>query len=389
MKRLIALLLACVIVFTGCSANTASQKSLTEEIDINNSNSAKVTAELQDLIYTSLIDKLNNKDFYVENIKATYISKEYIEEMEYNSKSNIYFGYTLAELDECFNGKRYVFTLDDNGKTIVQEFEKYEDSFSPIIKNLAIGTGVILFSVTISAVSGALGGGAISLLFASMAHGATVRALQESIAGSIVGFIDGIQTGDVGTALEKAVLVGSESFKWGAYFGTIEGAFKGAAQLKALKGATLNGLTLNQAAKIQKETKWPNEIIKKLHSIDEYNVLKDSNLKLYDIDGTKVLSPDIDWDFVGDIKDGRTNAERLKDGLSPLGKDGKAYEGHHIGQANDSPIAILTYDQHKNNYSILHKNTGATNSEVDHTYAWSKQKHKIYEGLCNAQKGNG
>lgn len=67
--------------------------------------------------------------------------------------------------------------------------------------------------------------------------------------GVSAGVVKGIETGDLNESMKAAALAGSEGFKWGAISGTIAG---GAGEAIALKGATLNGLTMNEAALIQK-----------------------------------------------------------------------------------------------------------------------------------------
>ena len=59
---------------------------------------------------------LDSDDYFVEKVDAIYLSEEYIEELAYNSKSNVFFGFTLADLEAEFQGTRYVFTLGDDGK---------------------------------------------------------------------------------------------------------------------------------------------------------------------------------------------------------------------------------------------------------------------------------
>ena len=157
--------------------------------------------------------------------------------------------------------------------------------------------------------------------------------------GVSAGVVKGIETGDLNESMKAAALAGSEGFKWGAISGTIAG---GAGEAIALKGATLNGLTMNEAALIQRESKLPLEFIKNFHSMDEYTVLKNAGLTLSKVNGRMALTQNIDWDFIGDIEDGRTNAQRVIDGLAPLDQLGKPYELHHIGQMSDSPLAILT-----------------------------------------------
>ena len=58
-----------------------------------------VTTYIENKVYDELISTLDSDDYFVENISAVYVSQEYLEEFAYNSQTNIYFGYTLAELD--------------------------------------------------------------------------------------------------------------------------------------------------------------------------------------------------------------------------------------------------------------------------------------------------
>jgi len=52
---------------------------------------------------------------------------------------------------------------------------------------------------------------------------------------------------------------------------------------------------------------------------------------------------------------GRTNIERMQEGLAPIGKDGLSVELHHLKQKNDGIIVELTSTEHKSNYKILHR----------------------------------
>ena len=99
----------------------------------------------------------------------------------------------------------------------------------------------------------------------------------------------------------------------------------------------------------------------------------------------EILSLD-DIGFVGDIEDGRTNAQRVLDGLAPLDSTGASYELHHIGQMSDSPLAVLTSSQHKTNYSTLHANTGGSASNIDRTL-FEKQKKDFWKAMLNLAQG--
>lgn len=125
----------------------------------------QLLAHVEDLVYRDTVMSLDSEEYIVENVSAVYISKEYLEEVAFNSQSNVYFGYTLAELDELFQGTRYIFTLSDDGTTTVKELEEIEDvSTETMLKNVAIGTGVILVCVTVSAVSAGVGAPAVSMI---------------------------------------------------------------------------------------------------------------------------------------------------------------------------------------------------------------------------------
>ena len=62
---------------------------------------------------------------------------------------------------------------------------------------------------------------------------------------------------------------------------------------------------------------------------------------------------------------GRTNIQRMEQGLAPIGTDGKSVNIHHIDQTNDGHVIEITASEHQQNYSSLHTNTGQTNSLID------------------------
>lgn len=391
MKRILALLLICVMILTGCAAPrkssgstpniddtdvTSSESQQTEKISFEQLSDPELLAYVEENIYTELIDELNSQGYFVENVSALYLSNEYLEEVSYNSQANIYFGYTLAELDEFFQGERYVFSLGNDGQTIVQPFEAYENIYESVIQNVAIGTGVILVCVTVSVVFSPAAP-AVSMIFAASAKTGTVVALSSGAMSSIAaGVVTGIQTEDLDEALASAALTGSDGFKWGAIGGVLEG---GITQAIALKGATLGGLTMDEAAMIQKESKLPLKFIKNFHSVDEYNVYKDAGLQLAKVNGKWAFIQNIDWNFTDEAN--RTNAQRVAAGLNPIDSTGNPYELHHIGQKQNSPLAILTSEQHRSNYSILHRNTGSTIGEVNHGTAWQQQKRDFWKAF--------
>lgn len=264
MKRVIALLLALLIMLTGCtqqaiqspasgtstSTETGISSAPTSEAEQTGTQDVSVFPEdvepnfasisdlsllqyVEDNIYSDLVARFDSEDYIIESVNAVYVSEEYLEEVSYNSQPNIYFGYTLEELDAQFEGTRYIFSLGENGETVVEEFAEYDDTYDRVIGNVAIGTGVILVCVTVSVVSGGVGApAAVSMIFASAAKTGTVYALSSgTISAVAAGTITGIQTGNFEEAKKAAALAGSEGFKWGAITGVITGGSTKAVEL--------------------------------------------------------------------------------------------------------------------------------------------------------------
>ena len=243
MKRMIALLLSVMMLFTGCG-QSQSQPTKTSKSDLVTEESTaesvvwedvepqydslddeQLLAHIEDLVYRDTVASLNSDEYFVENVSAVYISKEYLNEVAFNSQSNIYFGYTLAELGEIFQGTKYIFTLSEDGTTTVQELQIVEDDFiETMLKDVAIGTGVILVCVTVSVISAGVGAPAVSMIFAASATTAQTFAISSAAFGGIsAGVVRGIQTGEFNEAMEAAAMGATEGFKWGAISGAIIG----------------------------------------------------------------------------------------------------------------------------------------------------------------------
>ncbi|MCI9490828.1 HNH/ENDO VII family nuclease [Lachnospiraceae bacterium 48-42] len=408
MKRLITLLLSCALVLVGCgqaevvnSSVNATEQSAVEKSDENeipedevgddtdytyevafeNLNDENLLKYVEDAVYSDMVTGLNSDEYFIENVNAAYISQEYLDEVAYNSQANIYFGYTLDELENLYTDSKYVFALGEDGQTVVHAFEDYDDTYDKVLRNVAIGTGVILVCVTVSVVSGGAGAPAISMIFAASAKTGTGMALSSGIiSGAATGIVTGIQTGDVDEAVKSAALAGSESFKWGAIAGAVAG---GAKEVIALKGATLNGLTMNEAASIQKESGYPIEVIKQLHRTEEYQVLKEVGLKPAMINGkTALIRGDIDLDLLDEF--GRSNLKRMSLGLAPLDANGISFELHHIGQEADATLAILTQTEHDN--AALHGFKAISEIERD---AFAIQRKKFWKTMEKVLSGGG
>ena len=55
----------------------------------------------------------------------------------------------------------------------------------------------------------------------------------------------------------------------------------------------------------------------------------------------------------------------MKDGLAPIGPDGKPVSLHHADQTDFGPLVEMETMYHQENYSSLHSNTGQESSQID------------------------
>lgn len=422
MKKMLSMLLAISVILTGCASsvtedtevhkksNKNKKKSVAEEsldqeiteaanddyvsdiVDLSAVDYLDAEAEnlsfsslsdpdllsfMEGAVYSQLIDELGD-DVFIDNVSAVYISQEYIDELTYNSKANIFFGYTLQELDEQFQGRKYIFTVED-GKTVVKAATPYDDTYDKIIRNVAIGTGVIVICVTISVVTYGAGAPAASMIFAASAKTGAIMGLSSgAISGVAAGLTTGITTGDWDQALTDGALKGSEGFMMGAICGSVAG---GAGEAIGLHGATLNGLTMDEAATIQRESKIPLNLIKEFQSMEQYEIIKDSGMYGGVVDGSPALIRSIDLGYKDEM--GLTNLERMQKGYAALDPEtGLAYELHHMGQNQNSVLAILTQNEHRGvgNHAVWHDLI--SKSVVDHGAVWEAQKTAFWKSLA-------
>ncbi len=243
MKKILIQLIVVSVILSGCSRPSYNQNNVDNNSEItftdeeirefeallSEGNEETVykgeidltyTEILNDLLYEGLDESLNNgqDDLYeIESINTQYISKEYLEELAYNSKSNILFGYSVEDIERMTDGQKYVFTLDNNNETSIEIFESTKDTtFRKTLLNLAKGGGVILIDV----IATKAGGLVFHTVFACNALTVLKISAGVGAAGFIIGaLITGIQTKDINEALKKGAYYGSEAFKWTSYIG--------------------------------------------------------------------------------------------------------------------------------------------------------------------------
>lgn len=390
MKKLISLLLVLSLMLCSANASFAEEAQLpigsVPEAGFSGMNDPNLLRYAEDVVYEELVTALDSEQYFVEDVSALYISQEYLDELAYNSNANIYFGYTLRELSEQFQGKKYVFTLGDDGSTIVTEFVDYDDTYERALRNVAIGTGVILICVTVSVLTAGTGTPAVSVIFAAAAKSGMKMAIScGSVGGISAGIVTGIQTGDMDQALKAFALSGSEGYKFGAIVGTIYG---GANKAIGLKGAAVNGLTMNEVAAIQQESKYPLDVIRQFHSVEEYEIFKNAGLTPKIVNGKTALIRKIDLDYVDSDK--CTNLERMQRGDAAIDPNsGISYDLHHIGQKTDATLAILTKDEHMKNGNnvVLHYNKTSKVHSAAEEPKWKAKKNEFWKQLAALLEG--
>lgn len=176
------------------------------------------------------------------------------------------------------------------------------------------------------------------------AKGASVgAAIDAPISAAIAGVMTELRTGDVEAALKEAGVAASEGVMWGAIGGSI---FSGAASLGRLAGAARGGLKLGDAARAQL-LGFPHKTIKMMRNGKEVGIYERAGFQGRCVfQNNRHLLRRINLRHKDDA--GLTNLQRMRSGKAPLDpKTDRPYELHHIGQKADSPLAILTREEHR------------------------------------------
>ncbi|WP_322354079.1 hypothetical protein [Paratractidigestivibacter sp.] len=274
---------------------------------------------VQSSVYASVAATLPSEDYVLDDVHVAYVSQEFIEELEFNSQKNVYFGYTLDELAEQFQGAKYVFT-SDNGKTVARAFEEPDNTFNEVVTNVAIGAGVILVCAAISIAasevataavgSAAVAAGAktINVMFAFAAKSGATLAVTSSLGSIASGVVSGLANGDVESKVKEIASEASEKFKWGAIVGAAAGAllsgFKIATTVTKIREASesekyvqsllggesqksyMNGASVSYATSGSTRPDIVRWIDNHLEAIEVKNYRLDSKASLYELKGT-------------------------------------------------------------------------------------------------------
>lgn len=418
MKRLFSLVLASAMLLTGCtrSVNQSSISSSSEATSITNTPSnietsqASVTATtdasqetaqdtkfdpnnfsdprtmnyIEDNLYVNLVDDFSKEGKYiVEGVHASYISKEYLEELKSNSQPNVYFGYTLQEIDKELQGTRYVFTLGKNGETVLKTYDTYNGEYEKILTNVAIGVGVIVICVVVAVVTDGAAVPAecktIHAIFVAAAEGATLNGITGGIiSGGLSAAIEAYKTGDKDKAVKSGLVNGSKGFSFGCIIGAVTSGASEAIQIYKIAKAFPNSfIPAVDLLKMQRESKYPIELLAQIQTKEEYEVFRNAGLISKTVIDRLALVRNIDLNYVDKAANGLSNLELMKLGKAPFDPaTGLRYELHHIGQHADSPFAILTQKEHDSFKHLL------KNSEINRSYFNSVEKPDFWKELA-------
>lgn len=359
MKRLLALLLCGCLALSGCTPSTSSDSEIVEPVsyqfpeEYSTPSDPEVVEGLEESVYVSLRESLDSDDFLIDEVEVAYVSQEYLDELKYNSQENVFFGYTLSEIRDYFGDAPYVFTAE-GGQTVMKPFEDFDDTWEQVATNVATGTGVIVVCATVTVLAPTVGAPATVMALFTFATGGAIAgaAIDATMSGVFAGIATEVQTGEIDEAIKSAALSASEGYKTGAIIGAVTGAsVEGIGLLRASKYAKKAGeagLTMNEAATVQLESKYSLQTIRNMRNMDEYEVYKNAGLKECVIktpEGTRrILSREIDMKRIDE--NGLTNVQRMEKGLNPIDENGISYEYHHVGQKNDGTLALLSKSEH-------------------------------------------
>ncbi len=152
---------------------------------------------------------------------------------------------------------------------------------------------------------------------------------------------------------------------------------------------TYDGLTEEEKIKAKEETGFADEIMDAIGSEKELEIYKKAGLVEAEIGGKKCLiREDIELDKK--LETGKydendrpiyeTNRERMEKGRAPLDENGNPIQLHHIGQHADSPLAELTFEEHRcnGNDTILHDKTKETETHGEGN-TWDRERQDYWK----------
>lgn len=108
----------------------------------------------------------------------------------------------------------------------------------------------------------------------------------------------------------------------------------------------------------------------------------EGGIKTVEINGKTVIMDNSTFDPNLVDKQGRTNIQRMEQGLAPIGTDGKSVNIHHIDQTNDGTVMEIAATRHQENYNELHMNKGQMPSQINRT-EFNSWRRRYWEWRSN------
>lgn len=160
---------------------------------------------------------------------------------------------------------------------------------------------------------------------------------------------------------------------------------------------TYDGLIEEEKIKVKEEMGFTDKIVDAIGSWKEYEIYKNAELVEYEIGDKKCLiREDIEWDKkweTGKYDENdqpiyETNRERIAKGRAPLDENGNPIQLHHIGQHADSPLAELTFEEHRcnGNDTILHDKTKETEAHGEGN-TWDRERQDYWKARAIYNEG--
>ena len=220
---------------------------------------------------------------------------------------------------------------------------------------LGLAQGSLGAAVVAGAVTGAIGGATYSGTESILSGDSAGEVVKDTLSGGLLGGLTGGATGALGYGV-NSLLNGATKTQPG--------------HITEMATKDLSSSADDVATPLLEDKKAGQLLLEDKRSgqlalPDNGGVTTKSGQKTITVNGKTVVTDNKTFgpDFID--SQGRTNAQRMKQGLAPIGTDGKSVNIHHIDQTDTGPVMEITATEHQQNYSKLHTNTGQSPSQIN------------------------
>ena len=227
MKSIIVIISILSLLLSGCGRkkdDSAVQNEATEEPsgEVSEFDSESLQA-IKDQVYAELNEQLPTDEYLVQDVKVIYLSEDEVDNLSPEDK--VYFGFSANGLNDVITSDMAVIEQMDSGEVNVKS-EKLLDKEdrTTIIKNLAIGTGIILVCVTVACITQDMEiENELLTAFIALAPKASAigAGLFTVITGTVSGVVEYVKSKNLKESFRKLIVDGSKGFKWGAVAGVV------------------------------------------------------------------------------------------------------------------------------------------------------------------------